>query len=229
MGRGKLVHRVGPVLARWFGPPVVRALGATWRVRLDPPDLPERIRAAGPAVYAFWHGKLLVPSALFRGQGFAVMVSRHADGETIARIVERLGSVTVRGSSTRGGAAALHEAILALKGGNSAVFTPDGPRGPREVARPGAVYAASRAGVPLVPTGVGVRSAWIFGSWDRFHVPRPFTRVAVVLGEPIRPPPDVEGDALEEWRRRLEAGLAEANARAAALAGCPATPAVSPP
>jgi hypothetical protein len=217
MGRRRLSHRIGPFLARWLGPLVVRALGATWRVRLDPPDLRERLRAGGGRVYAVWHGRLLVPVAIFRGAGAAVMVSRHADGEALARVMQRLGYATVRGSSTRGGAGALLEAVKVLRSGQAAVFTPDGPRGPREVARPGAVFAASRAGVPLVAAGVGVRSAWVLGSWDRFHIPRPFTTVAVVEGEHLRPPPGLEGPALEEFRLRFERALTAADERAARL------------
>jgi len=227
MGRRKLSHRIGPFLARALGPLVVRALGASWRVRFDPPDFLARIPAGGPRVYAFWHGNLLVPSAAIRGTGAAVMISRHADGEVIARIVERLGYTTVRGSSTRGGAAALHDAVEALRGGRIVVFTPDGPKGPRHVAQPGAVFLASRGGTDLVPVGVGVRRGWEARSWDRFQIPRPFTVVAIVEGEILRPPPDIEGPAIEEWRGRLGAALEAADAKAQALAAGP-TPGRAP-
>ena len=170
MGRRKLSHRIGPFLARALGPPVVRALGASWRVRFDPPDFKARILAGGARVYAFWHGNLLVPSAAIRGTGAAVMISRHADGEVIARIVQRLGYTTVRGSSTRGGAGAL------------------------------------------------LRRGWETRSWDRFRIPRPFTTVAIVEGERLRPPPGIEGASLEEWRVRLEAALEAADARAQGMA-----------
>src|SRR5512146_3329289 len=124
MGRRKLTHAVGPILARLLGPLFVRALGATWRVRFEPRDFRERLGEGGARVYAFWHANLLVPTAVLRGNGAAVMISRHADGESIARIVERLGFTTVRGSSTRGGAAALHEALAALRDGRHLAFTP---------------------------------------------------------------------------------------------------------
>jgi hypothetical protein len=218
MGRRKLTHAVGPFLARLLGPLAIRALRATWRMRYEPPDLRARVARAEPLVYALWHGGLLVPAAALPGNGTAIMISRHADGEVIARIVERLGFTTVRGSSTRGGATALHEAVDALRAGRPAAFTPDGPKGPRQVARPGAVFAASRAGVDLLPLGVGVKSAWVLGSWDRFRIPRPFTRVALVAGERLRPPPDLGDGDLEAWRARLEAALKEADGRAQAVA-----------
>ncbi|MCK6479550.1 MAG: lysophospholipid acyltransferase family protein [Planctomycetes bacterium] len=217
MGRRKLSHRLGPFLARALGPPLVRLLGATWRVRYDPPDMRERART-GSAVYAFWHGRLLMPTALFTDYGMTVMISRHADGEIIARIAERLGSRTVRGSTTRGGAAALLAMVEVLRAGGGGIFTPDGPRGPREVAQSGAVFAASRAGVPLIPVGAAARGAWELRSWDRFRIPRPFTRVAMVLGEPLHPPPGLEGDDLEAFRVRFEEGMRAANGRAERLA-----------
>ena len=218
MARRKLLHRVGPALAGWFGAPLLRALAATWRVRFDPPDLVAAARTGGPRVYAFWHGRLIPPAVLGRRSNIVAMISRHADGEVIARVAERLGHGTVRGSTTRGGAAALHDAVEALRAGRNAAFTPDGPRGPYEVAQSGAVYAASRGRAPLVPVGVGVKGAWVFGSWDRFLVPRPFTRVAIVLGEAMHPPDGLEGAALEEFRARFEAALRDATSRADRLA-----------
>ena len=220
MARRRLSHRVGPFLARLLGPSAVRALGATWRIRLEPADLVERSRR--PGVYAVWHGRMLVPAYALRGCGVSVMISLHADGEVIARIVERLGFRTVRGSTTRGGPAALRDAVDVLRAGGAAAFTPDGPKGPREVAQPGVVYAASRSGLPVFPVGVGARSAWTLGSWDRFRIPRPFTRVALVLGEPMTFPPDLEGEALDAACRRLEASLRAADDAAGRLAGAPA-------
>ena len=221
MARRKLSHRVGPLLARVLGPPVVRALARSWTVRLDPPDLRERVRSGSPAVYAFWHGKLMVPVLAFRDGGGAVMISRHADGESLSRVAASLGYLPVRGSTTRGGAAALHEFVDKLRAGRSGGLTPDGPRGPAKVAQSGAIFAASRAGVPLVPLGVAVRGAWALRSWDAFRIPRPFTTVAVVAEDPLLPPPDVEGATLEAFCRRLEASLATADRRAEGLLGPP--------
>ncbi len=221
MGRRKLSHRLGPLLARALGPTTVRLLAATWRVRYEPEDMRKRVYAPAPVIFAFWHGRLLMPTGVFRDVGAHVMISRHADGETIARVAGSLGNPAVRGSTTRGGATALLEMVEILRRGGKGVFTPDGPKGPREVAQPGAVFAASRAGVPLVPIGAAARSAWNLKSWDRFCIPRFFTRVAVVYGEPLSPPPDIEGPALDAFVARFQEAMNVANARAEALAGNP--------
>ncbi|MHC4822045.1 MAG: lysophospholipid acyltransferase family protein [Planctomycetota bacterium] len=218
MGRRKLSHRVGPFLAKVLGPTVIRSLGFSWRVRLEPEDFAKRVRGGEPAVFTIWHNGMLVPTYLLRGGRHAVMISRHSDGEVIARIVERLGFTTVRGSSTRGGATALQGAVQVLKDGVGAAFTPDGPRGPARKAQPGAVFAASRSGVPITPVGIGVRSAWTMKSWDRFRIPKPFTVVSLVEGDPIEVPPDIEGEEMERYQRILEEAIDAADARAQELA-----------
>ncbi len=218
MPRVRLRHRLGPLLGGLLGPPLLRCLGATWRVRTDPPDLSRRVRDEGACVFAVWHGRMLVPAYVLRGCGHAVMISRHADGEVIARIVQRLGFTTVRGSTTRGGAGALHDAVRHVQAGGGAAFTPDGPKGPRERAQPGALFAAARAGVPILPMGVGTASAWTLRSWDGFRIPRPFSRVAVVRGDPLHVPRDLDDGNLPEHRARLEEALRVADEAAEALA-----------
>ena len=87
-------------------------------------------------------------------------------------------------------------------------ITPDGPRGPAEHLKPGLVYLASRTGLPVVPVAAAARRSWTLRSWDRFRIPRPFTRVVVAYGDPIEVPPGIEGEALEPWRARVESALA---------------------
>ena len=98
-------------------------------------------------------------------------------------------------------------------------LTPDGPRGPAERVKPGVVYLASRTGCPVVPVATASRRTWVLGSWDRFRIPQPFTRVVVAYGDPIAVPAGLEGAALEEWRARVERALADHTARVAAAAG----------
>ncbi len=177
LSRGR---RLRLAAAAWLGALVVRGLGATWRVRLD-----GHLPGPGPVVLALWHGELLPLLWGMRGRGYAPLISTHADGEVIARIVKSLGFVPIRGSSSRGGARALIEATRRLSEGVTVAFTTDGPRGPRRRSAPGAAAAAARGGVPLVPLGAAVDRAWRLRSWDRFVIPKPFARVVVRIGAPV--------------------------------------------
>ena len=140
---------------------------------------------AQPVIYALWHGRLLPATYLRRGEGMATLISRHRDGSYITRIAERWGFRVVRGSSSRGGDAALRALAREIRAGNSVALTPDGPRGPREKMKPGALQLAQLTGAPIIPAATGARRAWWFEGWDRFLVPRPFSTVRVAYGEPI--------------------------------------------
>jgi lysophospholipid acyltransferase (LPLAT)-like uncharacterized protein len=158
---------------------VVRVLGSTWRVRdVCAEGVAPGHTLAGPTVYAFWHEGLLSCAWRFRGLGIAILISRSFDGELIARTVEKLGFVAVRGSSSRGGAVGLRGMVDAYEAGRICAFTVDGPKGPRRVAKPGAVQLATLAGADWIGCfhAEPVR-AWRLGSWDRFAVPLPFTTV----------------------------------------------------
>ena len=167
---------------------LVRLLGATWRLRLEGSDHRRTARQSGEAlVLAIWHGELLPLLWFHRHQDIAALISSHADGEIIARIVQSLGFRPIRGSTSRGGARALMEAVAELRGGRDVAFTTDGPRGPRRVSAPGAAVAAAKAGVGVLPIGAHVTRAWMFRSWDRFMLPKPFARITVRYADVIRP------------------------------------------
>jgi lysophospholipid acyltransferase (LPLAT)-like uncharacterized protein len=98
--------------------------------------------------------------------------------------------------------------MLRLAGeGRSLAITPDGPRGPAGVVKPGLVYLASRAGVPVLPVAAACARAWRLHSWDRFTIPLPFARVVVGYGAPVTVPPRLDGPELEAWRERLQGAL----------------------
>jgi lysophospholipid acyltransferase (LPLAT)-like uncharacterized protein len=176
-----------------LGALLVRLLGATWRLRIDGPDVWTEARRDGrPAILALWHGELLPLIWHFRGQGLAPLVSTHSDGEVIARIIELVGYRPIRGSSSRGGARALLEAVQVLRDGRDVAFTTDGPRGPRRRSAPGVAVASRKSGAPIVPVGVVVNRAWHLRSWDRFVIPKPFATVTVRFDAPI--PPADAGD-----------------------------------
>jgi hypothetical protein len=120
-----------------------------------------------------------------RDEGVSVLISEHQDGELIARIAQSLGFRTVRGSTTRGASRALLGLARELDAGHDVAITPDGPRGPARSFAPGALIAAQRADAPVILVGVAVRRAWRLRSWDRFVIPRPFTRVGIAYSDPV--------------------------------------------
>ena len=199
---------------------LVRALGVTWRVdRSGLAAFDAAIARGQRCIFALWHAQLLPLAWTHRGRGVVVLVSRHRDGQLIARVIERLGFATSRGSSTRGGEEGVMDMLRRAEDGDLLAITPDGPRGPAERLKPGLVYLASRSGLPIIPVAAAARSGWTLRSWDRFRIPRPFTRVVVAYGEPIAVPPGIDGEALESWRARVEAALAAHTAAVRARAG----------
>ncbi|MEF2232074.1 MAG: lysophospholipid acyltransferase family protein [Pseudodesulfovibrio sp.] len=162
-----------------------------------------------PLVLALWHGELF-PATAF-GYTFTdrvvTIVSQSRDGEFIARVIERLGHVTVRGSSTRGGVRALLTAKRIMDRENRrAVFTIDGPKGPRLKAKDGVIFLAQRAGAKIIPVRAFPERCTVFHkSWDRFVLPHPFARCSIYLGEPMTVTEDrLEGEVMEKERERLE-------------------------
>lgn len=139
-------------------------------------------------VYVMWHGRLLPLAHNRRDEGNVCLVSRSRDGEYLMRLLRHWGFGAVRGSSSRGGSAALREMVRLARRGRSLCVTPDGPRGPREKIKPGALLAAQVAGLPVVPCASGTRRAFWIEGWDRFLVPKPFARVRIAYGEPVTIP-----------------------------------------
>ncbi len=199
---------------------VVLLLGHTWRVARSGLLPRDRARGRGDrCIFAVWHGRMLPMVFTERGQGAVVLVSRHRDGELIARIIGWLGFRTVRGSSTRGGDEALRSLLREAGEQELIAITPDGPRGPAERVKPGLVYLASRSGLPIVPVASSARDSWVLSSWDRFRIPKPFSRVVIAYGDPIRVPPELDDEHAADWCRRIEAALGELNGRVARQSG----------
>jgi lysophospholipid acyltransferase (LPLAT)-like uncharacterized protein len=193
----------------------MRALGATYRWHADGLEHYESIVASGrQPIMAFWHGRVLPATLFFRNRGIVVMTSRNFDGEWISRIIQRFGYGTARGSTSRGGMRALVQLRRDLTEGKPAGFAVDGPRGPARVAQPGAVFLAGATGHPILPFHFEANRYWTAGRWDATQVPKPFARVALVVGAPI----EVSGtdEALVEAKRiELERALAALEERAA--------------
>jgi lysophospholipid acyltransferase (LPLAT)-like uncharacterized protein len=194
-------------VAAVLGSLIVLVLGATLRVR--------RIGRRDPGrgvIYAFWHGRLLIPLFTHRGRGISILVSQHRDGEIISRVTRILGYDPVRGSTTRGGARALRQMIRRARDGRCLAVTPDGPRGPRHVFQSGTVKLAQLTGYPILPVGIGVDRKKELSSWDRFTIPLPFSRCVYVYGNPmpIKETDDPESAAALA-AERLESLTAEAD------------------
>ena len=171
-------------------------------------------------VVAFWHGQLAMMQAPYRGRGagICIQVSRHSDGEIITRAVRPFGVRTARGSATRGGVGSVRDMLEAFGEGYDLAMAIDGPRGPFHQAKPGAIRIAQATGTRLFPVAAAPRRGWTAKSWDRFIVPRPFTRIYYTVGEPVRLARDASDEAIEAARAALEAELnrltAEAERRA---------------
>lgn len=172
-------------IAIMIGPPLLRALYATWRVRVVNDGGWRALHAKGQSfVFSLWHGELLPLVIEHRNQGVRILISEHGDGEVIARIAQRLGLAAIRGSTTRGAARALLAMSDALAEGSEIAVTPDGPRGPAHTYAAGALIAAQRARAPIVAIGVSASRAWRLRSWDSFLIPKPFATVTIAYSDP---------------------------------------------
>jgi len=201
-----------------LGYPLINMLGQTLRWRVEGLQHFEGILATGRhPVMAFWHGRILPATFYFRRRGIVVMTSENFDGEWIARIIERFGYGTARGSTSRGGRRALLQLVRDVQQGRAAGFAIDGPRGPARVAQPGAVWLAGTAGQPLLPFHLEASRSWELKSWDRTQIPKPFSTVALVVGEPLPVASGLSDDELEAVRVDLESRLCALEARALEL------------
>ncbi len=207
-------------VASGVGKVVLDSLLATARFEVKGAEHHQQFTAHGqPVIYVLWHGRLLPLAHLHRGQGIAALISRSADGEYLARLIERWGFVPVRGSSSRGGSAGLRELVRQARAGRCLAITPDGPRGPRQRLKEGVLVAGQLTGQPLIPATASASRAWWVGGWDRFLSPRAFARVQVAYGPPVRVPRDAGEQELAALRCALEEELNRLTAEVDALAG----------
>jgi hypothetical protein len=164
-------------------------------------------------IYTFWHDRVFLSTYFWQRRAIVVMTSRSFDGEYIARFIQRFGYGAARGSSSRGATGAVVEMVRLMRAGCPAAFTIDGPRGPRYVAKMGAVLLSKKTGNPVLPFTIVARSFWEGKSWDRYQVPKPFTRARVFLAPPIYVAPDTDEEGLKAKRDELQRALDEINQR----------------
>jgi hypothetical protein len=169
-----------------------------------------------PILFALWHGRMYLSIQAHRRQGVVTMASRSKDGEIIARWLEANGYVVVRGSTSKGGGQALREMVRHVRSGRHAALTVDGPRGPARVVQPGVVQLARLTGAWILPVTSSASRGRFLRSWDRFFVPRPFSRGVVAYGEPF---PIARELSDEAGLARIGAALDDATAEADSAAG----------
>ncbi len=212
-------QRVALTLISTAGWLLVRLIGPTLRYSVSTEEGGPSGDWAGCAIYAFWHRCIIPALYYYRRRRIGVMTSSSFDGEYIARIINKFGFRAVRGSSTRGGGRALQEMQDVLDAGDAVAFTIDGPRGPRYVAKRGPVLLARNTNLPIYVFHCAVERAWVLNSWDRFMIPRPFSRVAVRFSRVIEVPPDAEEQTLEQYRQQMQSALDRARQSAEAVFG----------
>ena len=209
----RLILAILPRLA-WA---VMMALSKTWRYEVIAEEGAVPIRfgeKAGPAIFCFWHQCLLPSVPFYRKSGAVVMISGSFDGEIIARTSELFGYGTARGSSSRDAQRAFVAVLRCIKAGRPAIFTADGPRGPIYQSKMGPIKLAQMTGAPIASFHQEPERAWVMRSWDRFFIPRPFTRVVVSFARSVHVPTDLAAEEFEPKRQELDAALERARLNA---------------
>jgi lysophospholipid acyltransferase (LPLAT)-like uncharacterized protein len=166
-------------------------------------------------IFACWHSRLLLLSYIYKRLNASIMVSNSADGEIIAQVLQRHGHKTIRGSTGKGGMRALMQQIMDMRDNRRpGVVIPDGPTGPRHKVQTGVILLAQKTGCPIIPLAYSSKRRKVFGSWDRFIMPYPWTRGVVTYGRPIEVPAKADADTIQECAHRLEHELNRITARA---------------
>jgi len=186
---------------------VIRMIGLSLRYRIHGSEHLERARAISPTdqpAFAFWHGHQFPVVYHYRRQDLVVLSSLSRDGTLQTLILSGLGYHCVRGSSSRGAVRGLIALIRAMKKGRGSLFGVDGPRGPYHEVKPGVLFVAGKTGEVIMPIGIAVGKAKIFEkAWDRYILPRPFTRVVLLHGEGIEVPAGTPPESLDRMAKEL--------------------------
>jgi len=204
-----LGQRIQLFLADWIGYFVVLVIGRSlrWEV-FGKRNYDEAVRRGKSFIVTFWHREIFPAVWYWRKRGMVVMVSQNFDGEFITRVIHRHGYATARGSSSRGAARVLVEMVRTLRQGLEAAVTPDGPHGPRFVAKPGVVQLARLSGACILCFHIVPRRAWVFQkSWDQTEFPKPFSRIAIFIAPPIEVPRHADEKQQEKYLELVQSTL----------------------
>lgn len=192
----------------WFAYHLVKWYSRTFRLTVENEARWKTLLSQGtPVLLCAWHQQFFAAILYFKryaGYQPGLMISRSRDGDLISGVANRVGWLTPRGSSSRGGKDAMAAMISHLNEHGFGAHILDGPRGPMGTIKPGIIRMAHATGARVVPFYVTADNAWFFNSWDRFLLPRPFSRVCITFGPDIRLEPVEKPEAFEQQRRDLE-------------------------
>ena len=216
------IPKTGPAEATGFGPVTrlkirlvsllgywaIRLIGCTLRWQVEGAENLQSIYAAKKnVIYTFWHGRIFLGTYFFRNRGIVVMSGYNKDARTMARVIERFGFGIARGSSTRGAKRAVVTMLHEIRRNRDVAFSIDGPKGPRYVAKPGAVWIAAKSGAAIFPFHMSPERKWVINSWDQFNIPKPFSRVLVLMGTPIYVNQHADEKEFDQSQRILQNSL----------------------
>lgn len=187
----------------------IRFIRLTYRFRFLNQNLINEVRDKHDSqyIYAIWHQNLLGGFTSHYGIPHVVIISPSKDGEIVATTCKKIGYIPVRGSSSRKGKAAIDEALILLKNKVPMANAVDGPRGPAHEVKRGVIEIAKKTQLPIVPISVIPKKYWYFKSWDKFRVPKPFTKIGIQYGQPIYIPKDLELNSYQNYCEIVKASL----------------------
>ena len=195
---------------------IIRLYLAMIRIRIINEDsFTKHIEKGGKAIAAIWHQRffgVIGYAKKFSTLSPSAIISKSRDGELITQVAIRLGIRPVRGSSSSGGREALEAIVNDLAVNPFAIHAVDGPRGPRHIVKAGLIRMAQLSGVPIFPVYISVSRAWVLNSWDHFMIPKPFSRILVHWDDPISVPAEMDKEAFENLRLRVEERMIQGHA-----------------
>jgi hypothetical protein len=208
-------------LMKWILVPLAHAILRLYltMVKLETSNeetVTRHLEGGGKGIGAIWHQRFLGAlryAEKFRRYSPAIMISQSRDGEWIAQFISRIGFRPIRGSSSRGGKEALAAMVEDMALHQLAIHAVDGPQGPKGGVKAGLIRMAQLARVPIFPVFISVERAWILHSWDRFLIPKPFSRILVRFAGPIPVPEVLDPEAFEAFRLQMENLMIHEHAR----------------
>ncbi|HYH03312.1 MAG TPA: lysophospholipid acyltransferase family protein [Bacillota bacterium] len=196
-------------LAFWL----VNLLGKTLCFKVFNREMVDQYHGKEGFILTSWHGQQLTGFFFFKNCGYYILSSLSRDGDYSSSIMRRFGWQIVRGSTARGAVRGLIELLRVLRTGAGIAITPEGSRGPNYHIEPGCLYLAQKTGAPLIPVAFVYDRKWVFRSWDKFQVPKPFARGVAYFGEPVFIKAELNDEQLEVEQARLRDAIHLANRR----------------